>query len=603
MSLSLRRTLPLLLFFVPATLGLTSFQLVRARAGEDARLDAARALRRHLGEAQHHVGRALRAGDADRAAEEVVELALYDDVTWAALVDPDGRVAASTRLDWVGHPADGVLPALPGRGASPASTRPEVGDDGGVGVWGQVSVPGRAGPGLVPPPRLTLVVALDIRGAVAARVHDGSRVAAAVGAAGAGLGLLIWGWLHLQITGRLERILAAIRALQAGDRAARTAVNGADELGRIGAAVDALADALGRAEVARDEARRRAEDAFESDGDPLLIVDAELRLVQLNHAARALLERPGEPLLGAALGQLLDLGGEAADDSGPSLRVRGRGPWAPLELDLSLRELRAGLRLVRLRDRSAPQELEQLRERLRSNDRLAALGAIAAGVGHEIATPVTAILGNLEHLREAVIPQVPEAPRAELADVVEELVDGAHRISAVLADLRAFGRQQSPSAPLPFSPLPAVRSALGLVRPALRARAQVEEQLGPAPMVLGDARKLGQVVMNLAINASHAVTGRPGGQLRVSLRVDPAADPARPVLIEVADNGPGVPVELRARIFDPFFTTKPAEEGTGLGLAICREIVDQMGGSLELSDTPGGGATFSVRLPVATPGA
>jgi signal transduction histidine kinase len=145
-----------------------------------------------------------------------------------------------------------------------------------------------------------------------------------------------------------------------------------------------------------------------------------------------------------------------------------------------------------------------------------------------------------------------------------------------------------------------VQTALDALRNGpggLRSRLDLE-LAGDLPPVMADADQLAQVVMNLVTNADQAIaaTGRAG---RIALAT---RDLGGRVELRVADDGPGVPADLRARIFDPFFTTKEVGAGTGLGLALCHRVVSALGGRISVEDNPGGGAVFALRLPAAPPG-
>jgi CheY-like chemotaxis protein/anti-sigma regulatory factor (Ser/Thr protein kinase) len=127
-------------------------------------------------------------------------------------------------------------------------------------------------------------------------------------------------------------------------------------------------------------------------------------------------------------------------------------------------------------------------------------------------------------------------------------------------------------------------------------RVETRLELGEVPSIHADTHQLQQVLINLITNAHHAVREM-NGPRRVTVRTRFDAERSR-VILEVADTGPGVPLELRQRVFEPFFTTKPADRGTGLGLPLCQEIVQAHGGTLAVEDAEGGGALFRIELPV-----
>ena len=163
-----------------------------------------------------------------------------------------------------------------------------------------------------------------------------------------------------------------------------------------------------------------------------------------------------------------------------------------------------------------------------------------------------------------------------------------------------MARQRQPE-PKPVELGSIVEAALDLLAFQLRsADVRLELRLATdVPMVTVDADQMHQVVTNLIVNAQQALTASPRQRiLRISTWYDSANLRA---CLSVSDNGPGVPADIRARIFDPFFTTKPLGEGTGIGLALCSSIVRSYGGEVSISDTPDGGATFTIELPLSSP--
>ena len=225
-------------------------------------------------------------------------------------------------------------------------------------------------------------------------------------------------------------------------------------------------------------------------------------------------------------------------------------------------------------------------------DRLSSMGLLAAGIAHEIANPLTALFSLLDVAGEAVKhpPRLHEVTAA-LADARE----AAAQMRAILADLRVFSRpDEDATAPVDLGEV--VETACRMIGAELRTRARLVKQIEPAPRVHGRASHLGQVALNLLMNAMHAIPI--GASAKHEVRVTVGAD-AKGALFRVSDTGVGMTEEVRARIFTPFFTTKPGGEGTGLGLAICHRIVTGLGGTLEVESEPGRGTTFTVRLTAA----
>jgi len=228
--------------------------------------------------------------------------------------------------------------------------------------------------------------------------------------------------------------------------------------------------------------------------------------------------------------------------------------------------------------------------KLLQTEKLAALGQMVSGVAHELSNPLTTIMGYAHRL----------LARKDLPGRTEELRQihqEAERASTILRQLLSNARETLPER-RPVSLNQIVQRAMDLQSFSLATeKIRVEVDLDPAlPFVHGDPGHLQQVLMNLVGNARQAIEqhGR-GGTIR--LRTKRIGE--RRVLLEVADDGPGIPQAILARIFDPFFTTKPAGIGTGLGLAIVLSVVREHGGQVHVSSPPQGGAVFQIELPVA----
>ncbi|MHB1847324.1 MAG: two-component system sensor histidine kinase NtrB [Deltaproteobacteria bacterium] len=237
-------------------------------------------------------------------------------------------------------------------------------------------------------------------------------------------------------------------------------------------------------------------------------------------------------------------------------------------------------------------ERRQLERQLELSSRLTALGTLAAGMAHEINNPLAYVLGNLTFIEERVR-QFPDG--GELSSALAEVRAGAERIRSVVDDIRQFSRTTADAEPEPVD-LPALlRSALRMASAQLRSRATVVEELGPVPPLLGSANRLGQVFLNLLLNAAQAIPEGPPENNRVTVRL--RARDADWVSVEVTDTGAGMAPDVQRRLFEPFFTTKPAGVGTGLGLSICHGIVEAHAGKIEVESEVGRGTTFRVLLP------
>jgi signal transduction histidine kinase len=247
-------------------------------------------------------------------------------------------------------------------------------------------------------------------------------------------------------------------------------------------------------------------------------------------------------------------------------------------------------------------ERARMRERLLLSERLVSVGTLAAGVAHEINNPLAVAMANMESLLEVVAPKPgPVGPPAEVAAFAEPLRDideALKRIRDIVRDVKLFSRpQESETSAVD------VRSVIDCsVRMAwneIRHRIHVVKEFDAVPLVTANESRLGQVILNLIVNAAQAV---PEGKAKDNMLrlVTRTAEDGRAV-VEVADAGCGISKPNLERIFDPFFTTKPAGVGTGLGLAIRHTIIAELGGEIEVDSEVGRGTTFRLLLPYARP--
>lgn len=250
----------------------------------------------------------------------------------------------------------------------------------------------------------------------------------------------------------------------------------------------------------------------------------------------------------------------------------------------------AGRRLGRVeiyRDLSAHRVFQA---RLLQTEKLAALGQMLTGVAHELSNPLTSILGYSQRL----------LVRKDLAGRTQEarqIYEEAERASTILRQLLLTARETHPERKR-VSLNEVISRAMELQRFSSAAeKIHIELELDPTlPFIMGDPGQLQQVLMNLIGNARQAILleSKPG-----TIRVRTARTKNRYVLLQVIDDGPGISPSILARIFDPFFTTKPAGVGTGLGLSIVLSVVREHGGQVNVSNSPGGGAIFSIEFPLA----
>ena len=353
----------------------------------------------------------------------------------------------------------------------------------------------------------------------------------------------------------------------------------------------------------------------------LVVLHRGGRIVRANPAvARALGIRSGDELVGTSLLELF----HPDDQANVAARVLKPAPPRERSQPFGLRWRRkdgAGHRTTEAVTASVDFEGEaavlvvardvtervEFQHQLLQRDRMAALGTLAAGVAHEINNPLTYLLVNLEHvLRRLRAATASDDPIAELgaggtgvlASFVQSLqhsVDGANRVRQIVRDLLTFSQGNVEQRTV-TDVRGIVESAIQMAWHEIRHRSRLVKTLAEVPPVDANEGRLGQVFLNLLVNAAQAI---PEGHAdRHEIRVSTRTDERGNAVVEVSDTGMGIAAEDMPRIFDPFFTTK-GESGTGLGLAISHGTVRGLGGDIEVRSAPGKGTTFRVVLPAA----
>ncbi|MBN2233274.1 MAG: response regulator [Deltaproteobacteria bacterium] len=279
-------------------------------------------------------------------------------------------------------------------------------------------------------------------------------------------------------------------------------------------------------------------------------------------------------------------------------------------------------------------QLQQAHSQMVQQEKLASIGQLAAGVAHELNTPVGFVSSNFESMRGYMMKikvlveqyrdframvsadQCPELAAVaacvrtaeehahldfiidDIDDLFRESAEGFERITTIVTKLREFSRVEQPGEKTPYNLNDAIETTLVVARNEYKYVAVVEKRLASGlPEVWCNAGQINQVLLNIIVNAAQAIRGQhreaPGTITIVTGRE------GHTVFCRIADDGPGIPPENLGRVFDPFFTTKPVGEGTGLGLNISYDIiVNKHGGEISVAGEPGRGAEFTFRLPV-----
>ncbi|WP_374594173.1 ATP-binding protein [Aquabacterium sp.] len=269
-------------------------------------------------------------------------------------------------------------------------------------------------------------------------------------------------------------------------------------------------------------------------------------------------------------------------------------------------------------------KLQNAQEQLVQSEKLASIGLLAAGVAHEINNPIGYVHSNIGSL-ETYLRQVfsmlgayaeaekdlPDATRARLGKLKQEYdiefltedvptlmresKEGIRRVKKIVQDLKDFSHVDSATEWQVVDLHKGIDSTLNIVNNEIKYKADVIKEFGVLPEVECMPSQINQVVMNLAVNAAHAMGEQRG---KITVRTGTAGEN---VWIEVADTGSGIPEDIRQKIFDPFFTTKPVGKGTGLGLSLSYGIIQKHHGSIEVESEVGKGTTFRITLPIKRP--
>ena len=298
---------------------------------------------------------------------------------------------------------------------------------------------------------------------------------------------------------------------------------------------------------------------------------------------------------------------------------------ARLEEDIQRREeVEAELVRRNLELTEVNQQFSAMRQQLVQADRLASIGQLAAGVAHEINNPIGYIFSNFGSLQTyltALFDMLNAYERAEplisasavrddllalrkrieldylkedIPVMMRESMEGIDRVRKIVQDLKDFSRIDNGLEWQWANLHHGIESTLNIVNNEIKYKADVVREFGELPDIECLPSQINQVVMNLVVNAAHAI-GHERGVITVRSGCDAQT---RTVWIEVADNGCGISADVKARIFDPFFTTKPVGMGTGLGLSLAYGIINKHHGKIDVDSTPGSGTVMRITLPI-----
>ncbi|MEA2701108.1 MAG: hypothetical protein QOI66_5379 [Myxococcales bacterium] len=299
-----------------------------------------------------------------------------------------------------------------------------------------------------------------------------------------------------------------------------------------------------------------------------------------------------------------------------AISADGSSQASAISADAYLRKPVDGTELLSTIERVLVESERQRSARQDDTERLTSLGHLAANVGHEINNPLTFVMLNLRQSLEQLQPSIAAGPEggaalsaeAQLAELktrmgsvaamLEDCEVGGERIRVTVGNLQRLSRHgEDRKAPIDVHEL--IEQSVAMVWNQIRHRGRLIKTFGKIPPILGNGPALGQVFLNLLINAAESI---PEGDterntIRIATRVEPGEKGAE-LVVEISDSGKGIASDVISHVFEPFFTTKRFGEGTGLGLSISHQTVCDHGGRMTADSAPGKGATFRIFLPV-----
>jgi CheY-like chemotaxis protein len=386
------------------------------------------------------------------------------------------------------------------------------------------------------------------------------------------------------------------------------------------ALTQAFEDSATAAQIARDQARL-LQSVFTTMKDAVVVVNREARPTMWNAAAEAVfhlsaeagavdtrdaIERAGlfagdktTPLTAETRPIVRALRGEDVENADMYLKnaQKPEGAWL-LASARPLRDEQGGIAGAVSVTRDVTKE-RLANEQLLISDRMASIGMMAAGVGHEINNPLSAVVASLEMAAAdlaALAREIGPEKLGDLPDEINEAYEAAQRVRQIAGDLKVFsGGQADENGPVDVEHV--LESAVRMAWNQVRHRARIVKHYAPVPLANGVEPRLGQVFLNLLVNAAQAIPE--GGADRHEIRLATRVDAEGRIVADIEDTGSGIPPHVMAQLFTPFVTTKPVGVGTGLGLSICQRLVTAMGGSIWADSTVGQGTVFHVALPPA----
>jgi two-component system NtrC family sensor kinase len=555
--------------------------------------------------------------------QTIRNLALHEEIERVILLDHTGRVRVATNLGDEGRVIDRERTATcvvcHQTGRTPGS-QTVVTWDGGRRVFRAMSVI-RNGPECygchAPTSAVNGILVTDLAlGGVDRRFFAdiGGTVALATVMLVLTVGVLVL-LLDRTVHRPLRGFVKISQRIVGGDLDARVEAGGEGELSLLASQLNRMTDHLARSLRTVEAQRRELQAILDATDDEIVVLDRDRRVVAANRAYRDRPERRDVDVVGHLCREIPLGHGPCLENEPGGCPVRkvfetGQHHWGvTTHLDPRGNERVLEIHGSPLRDpegaithavevRRDISERRQMEATLAHSERLVSLGLLASGLSHEINNPLGAIGATVDGLRKRLTRESGPPSPEELERVLGRIRGEVERGRQITHRLLKVARPSIGATTL-VDPNRVVEDVLLILAHQIRqAGIRTRLDLGsPLPPLWADEPRLGQVLMNLVLNAVQAMDGE-GGELRVATASE--GDGAR---MEVADTGSGISPEHLKRIYEPFFTTKPPGQGTGLGLFITHQIVTGMGGTIDAHSEPGRGTTMIVRLPRGRRGA
>ena len=522
----------------------------------------------------HH----LETGDSAGVAQLLETMERYQDVVSVAVFDRQGNPVAASGLA-VTATGDGQTQVPRSLGGAPYTHRQRIVDAGGQAVGGL----------------LLVITGQSLRSRV---VEARNHILLTILALTIVISASIIYFARRHLAGPLARLTEGARAIGRGQLERRIEVAGDGEVAVLARAFNQMAVGLQRMTGQIVGEREYIRSVVDSMPEGVVVVDCENRVTAWNRTMTERYDRDAETVRGEPFETVMPglvgtpfmdelqavLGGHAPAAAGTSIRLPQDSERVLTLTASPLRGQEDGIDGAVLVFADVTERL-RLEEQIQRSDKLAAVGQLAAGIAHEIGTPLNVISGNAEYLKM----------EHQGGEELQTIVDEVSRISDLVQRLMTFARHEDPKVEAVDvdSVVASVQSLMQhqMRRQGVEIDVRIEADL---PQLAGDRSQLQQVLVNLVMNAWQAMPD--GGTVTITGYRGVAPDD-RSVVVVVADTGHGISPEQMPRIFEPFYTTKDVGEGTGLGLAIVQRIVEDHDGHLEIRSEVGHGTTVELRFP------